>query len=535
MIKLTLKALPMAVLALGLNAGPAVAQGIDIPFFNEDNYPELISLPASAEATGLPAFIGEIAEPNALPPIFIPPNPYLAEQGRNGLHGDNYNSDVYNYPGPLGNNPQVSSRQIGAIGTCPTVVFDPNGNVVTVCIGLAQVRLFLMEPHSLEVLAEHSLPLRAAFAEGRFDELLTDSSGGGYFHVDNLGRALIGPANQQIETWEAVEVKKNQWEWQLVKAHNLSAVLDEGVQLQDAITDYHNRTWFTTSPGIVGYISEVTGQTEIIDLEEDLQNSLVLDLGTEGTETTAGYYIVTVEALYKLMTNVDGSIYVKWRKPYLNDAGDVGLLSTGSGTTPTAFGNNDDLIAIADNSAVRINLNVYVRETGEQICQFPMFDENASATENSPIGYGNDVVLENNAGYGGPFGDPLAVTPGLTRLHVKDDLSGCEQVWHNDELIGQTTPRLSTKTGLIYSYTVKAGTPIAGIIPTFGWYFTAIDWNTGEVVNETWVGSGPFWNNVLDPVTLGPDGTAYAGTLSGIMSIRDCQNFNANSGKCKDK
>ena len=32
-----------------------------------------------------------------------------------------------------------------------------------------------------------------------------------------------------------------------------------------------------------------------------------------------------------------------------------------------------------------------------------------------------------------------------------------------------------------------------------------------------------------------PTVPAYAGTLSGIMSIRDCQNFNANSGKCKDK
>ena len=525
------KTLPLALLALSLNAGAAFAQ--DIPLFNEGGYPELISLPETAAATGLPAFVGEVAEPNPLPPIFIPPNPYLEEQGRNGLHGDNYNSDVFNYPGPLGNNSQVSSRQIGAIGTCPTVVFDPNGNVVTVCIGLAQVRLFLMEPHSLEVLAEHSLPLRAAFAEGRFDELFTDSSGGGYFHVDNYGRALIGPANQQIETWQAVEVKKNRWEWQLVSAHDLTDVLEEGVHLQDAITDYYGRTWFTTSPGVVGYVNEITGQTETIALGEDLQNSLVVDVGAEGTETTAGYYMVTVEALYKLMTHADGTIYVKWRQPYLNDGGDVGLLSSGSGTTPTAFGNNDDMIAIADNAAERINLNVYMRDSGDLVCSHPMFEFGASATENSPIGYGNSVVLENNAGYGGPFGDPLLVEPGLTKITVKDDYSGCEENWYNTAVRAQTTPRLSTETGLVYSYSVKEGTPIAGIIPTFGWYFTSIDWETGDVVNEVWVGSGPFWNNVLDPVTLGPDGTAYVGTLSGLMSIRDCQDFK--NGKCKDK
>ena len=86
----------------------------------------------------------------------------------------------------------------------------------------------------------------------------------------------------------------------------------------------------------------------------------------------------------------------------------------------------------ADNSAERIHINVYLRESGQQICQFPMFEEGASATENSPIGYGNDVVLENNAGYPGPFGDPLLTTAGLTRVHVREDLSGCELVWHTD-------------------------------------------------------------------------------------------------------
>ena len=48
--------------------------------------------------------------------------------------------------------------------------------------------------------------------------------------------------------------------------------------------------------------------------------------------------------------------------------------------------------------------------------------------EQRVVGYGNDIVLENNAGYPGPFGDPLLTVPGLTRVHVREDLSGCEQV-----------------------------------------------------------------------------------------------------------
>lgn len=164
---------------------------------------------------------------------------------------------------------------------------------------------------------------------------------------------LIGPANQRIETWQAVEVKRNRWEWQLVSFHDLAETLGEGVSLQDAITDYDGRTWFTTSPGIVGYVDELSDQIETIELGEDLQNSLVV-------EPWGGVYIVTVEALYKLVTDENGIISVNWRQAYKNDGGQGGLLSTGSGTTPTAFGDNDDLIAIADNSAGKINLNVYL-------------------------------------------------------------------------------------------------------------------------------------------------------------------------------
>ena len=306
---------------------------------------------------------------------------------------------------------------------------------------------------------------------------------------------------------------KPSFRWELSASHDLSEVLGAGVHLQDALTDYVGRTWFTTSPGMVGYVDELTGVVETIALGEDLQNSLVV-------EPAGGVYIVTVQALYRLSLDASGAIQVDWRQPYQNDGGEVGLLSTGSGTTPTAFGENDDLIAIADNAAGRIHLNVYVRETGEQVCEFPMFEEGRSATENSPIGYGNDLVLENNAGYAGPFGNAMLTEPGLTRIRVRSDYSGCDLVWHTREFRAQTTPRLSTATGLIYTYAVKPGVPVWGI-PTTGWYFTAVDWETGESVYEVWVGNGGEWNNVLDPVTLGPDGAAYVGTKNGLMTIRD--------------
>jgi len=537
-VAVTLAFVLVALLALANLEGRASAQGI-LP---EREYSELISFPATPEELGLPRFVDSEAIPNPLPPIFIPPNDFLAEQGRNSLHGDNYNSDTLNYDAPLGIDPIVSSRQLGLLAaTCPTVVFDSYGNVVTICIGIARVRLFLMDPHSLEVLAEQELPLRAWVAAGRPEDITTDSSGGGYFHVDQFGRALVGVSNQRIQRWEALQVKNKQWEWVLVDDYDLAAYLgDPDAPLQDALPDYAGRLWFTTQPGIIGYLDETTGDVKTCVLGdgdgdgngdcdgdgdgdgdgEFLQNGFAVDID-------GAIYAVTVEALYRLEVDQDGLIFVAWRQAYLNDGGQGGLLSQGSGTTPTLFGDNNDLVAIADNSAGRIHLNVYRRQDGVQICQFPMFEEGASATENSPIGYGNDLVLENNAGYPGPFGDPLLTTPGLTRVHVREDrgkcvedLSCCDLIWHTTEFRAQTTPRLSTATGLIYTYSVKEGQPVLGI-PINGWYFGALDWETGERAFEVWVGNGGFWNNVLDPVTLGPDGTAYVGTKNGLMAIRD--------------
>lgn len=508
---LTLALVFVTFLVLASAGGRASANGA-LP---DSEYPELLSLPGTPEDIGLPRFVGSEAVPAPLPPISITANEFLAEQGRNSLHGDNYNSDTLNYDAPLGIDPVVSSRQLGLLAaTCPTVVFDAYGNVMTICIGIARVRLFLMDPHSLEVLAEQELPLRAWVEAGRPEDITTDSSGGGYFHADQFGRALVGVANQRIQRWEALQVSNKKWEWQLVDDYDLRPILNnEDAPLQDAIPDYAGRLWFTTQPGIIGYLDENTGEVVTLELGEFLQNGFAID--AEGS-----IYAVTVDALYRLSVDTDGSIGVVWRRPYLNDGGQGGLLSQGSGTTPTLFGDNDDLVAIADNSAGRININVYRRESGEQICQFPVFDEGASATENSPIGYGNNVVLENNAGYPGPFGNPQLTTAGLSRVRVRTDYSGCDLVWHTTEFKAQTTPRLSTATGLIYTYSVKAGQPFLGI-PTNGWYFGALDWETGERAYEVWVGNGTNWNNVLDPVTIGPDGTAYVGTKNGLMAIRD--------------
>ena len=80
----------------------------------------------------------------------------------------------------------------------------------------------------------------------------------------------------------------------------------------------------------------------------------------------------------------------------------------------------------------------------------------ASATENSLITAGRSLIVENNYGYQDPFGpNSGAVTePGFARVDVNKKLTDCKLKWTNTEVRAPTVvPKLSTKTGLIYTYT----------------------------------------------------------------------------------
>ncbi|MGF1754858.1 hypothetical protein L4C33_14840, partial [Vibrio makurazakiensis] len=138
----------------------------------------LISQPASALETGVPEFIGEVVEANSLPEHSLPvDNPYLSALGKNGLHYDNYNSDVTNFSGPLGNAYTLTSHRLNAQAiACPTILFNRQELLVTVCLEYGATRLLLIEPNSLSIIAEHELPPK--LNKG-------DASGGGYAHLDN--------------------------------------------------------------------------------------------------------------------------------------------------------------------------------------------------------------------------------------------------------------------------------------------------------------------------------------------------------------
>jgi hypothetical protein len=182
-----------------------------------------------------------------------------------------------------------------------------------------------------------------------------------------------------------------------------------------------------------------------------------------------------------------------------------------------------DLVNMADNADPQMHVNVYRRakdvEGKRLICSVPVFMPGQSATEDSLISTDQSMVVQNNYGYRLPkdVANGRTTKPGFTRIDIDEDRNGCHIVWTNMDVSEPiVTPVLSLATGLIYAYTKPKGPA-----NTDAWYFTAIDFQTGEVVYQVLAGTGGLYNAHCTIFTLGPDGAAYLGVWGGIVKLKD--------------
>jgi hypothetical protein len=201
-----------------------------------------------------------------------------------------------------------------------------------------------------------------------------------------------------------------------------------------------------------------------------------------------------------------------------------GNIHHGSGSTPNLFG---DLVAIYDN-ANPINVQFHNRSDGALVGSIP-----ASAvpgTENAPIGMARtgpsgteySLIVENNYGWTHytDLNNGQSTGGGITRVDlIPDGVGGytTTEVWTSPEYAPTCVPKLSLATGLIYVYTKP---PRVDGLDAF--YFTAIDFETGETVWSICTGTGFLYDNNWAPVNLGSQGgTAYIGALGGMVMVQD--------------
>ena len=461
-------------------------------------------IPEGPQAGSLKAFIGSPATQRPVEAADPPRHPFMAPNSRSNMHVDAYQTDVHQGPGPLGRDMRRVETFLSS--ECASITFDSRGRIVTVCVGLDGPKLFLMDPQTLETLATFPLPPRAPGGGNVF----TDFGGGGYFYLDERDRAVIPTTSRHVMV---VRQNADGSAFELERDYDLSSAVAPGDKIISALPDFSGRLWFVSQMGIVGIVDRTTGAVAALPLRERIENSFaVADDG--------GVFVVTETAMYRLDAGASGFPVTTWREVYENSGiAKPGQVGAGSGTTPTLIGR--DLVAITDN-ADPMNVVVYRRapstDSSRTVCVQPVFEKGASATDNSLIAAGRAIVVENNYGYSGPTStqDGKTTTPGLERVDLDADGTGCRSVWRSKEVAPSVVPKLSAANGIVYTYT-KDPQPDG----QDAWYLTALDFRTGETLYKRLGGEGLGHNNNYAPITLGPDGTAYVGVLGGLIGLRD--------------
>jgi len=464
----------------------------------------------------LPAFQGAAATADPLPPsktTFAPQNPFMASNPNSNIHNDTWMTDAYpTRSGPLGNS-LVATSEAKPPAVCGSLTFDSRGRIVSVCPSAGvgpQVRI--IDPNTLATIATYDLP-NAPDPPGT--KTYQNFSGGGFFFLDNHDQIWVPTKTDHIYVLgESADGSS----FVLRRDYDLNSVLDDSTErITSALPDFSGLIWFVSKKnGKVGTLDPNTGAIHVKVTGEEIENSFAVD--------ESGVYIVSDKRMYRFEAKHDGAPRIVWQAGYPN-SGIVkpGQVDAGSGTTPTIM--TGGYVAITDN-ADPMDVVVYRTKKGWQhnekhriVCEVPVFHKGASATENSLIGSGNALIVENNFGYQDPFGpNGGAVTePGFARVDVNPDGSGCTKVWENHDARAPTVvPKLSARTGLIYTYT-RPPDPSG----SQGYYWTAIDFRSGQTVWNRFAGAGLLFNNNYAGLALGPNGSAYLGVIGGMVSLRD--------------
>ena len=277
------------------------------------------------------------------------------------------------------------------------------------------------------------------------------------------------------------------------------------------------------------------------DTREEIQNSY--------STSKDGVFIISNVALYKFHFNEETKrieIHPKWVESLKN--GDLfydndftikpGHLNAGSGTTPTLM--DDRFVAIGDNDTSQINMCIYDQETGKLLFKHKVFEDGASACENSIVAYKNSFVMANTYGYVDPF-RTNATAGGIARFDYNTSTGTFElnTEWPATGLFDPktATPKLSARSGMIYVYN-RTDEDSDGYSD---WQLTAVDFRTGYRVfsirpsfakkqfkdNIGFISKAfslgtknydqKVFNNIWATYAFGPGNTIYIGAYRGFI------------------
>ncbi|MFG2589852.1 hypothetical protein [Streptomyces sp. NPDC048438] len=441
-----------------------------------------------------------------------PHNPFAGPDGTATMHGDTGSSDTTPLAGP-GAGTLTSSRTALA-SACPTVLVGADGYPVALCTPIfGQVpTVHLLDPDDGSSLASLKLTKGSLL-------------GGVYAYIDHQDRLVVADGSRSLLRVGHHRDGEGDWSLRIDRSLSLASAIPEGDAVTGLSPDWEGRVWFATGGGVVGTADDTTGTVKALSLPAGERVANSISTAPEGTAVT------TTHATY-LLTAEGGTPTIRWRKEYdRGSARKPGLLSWGSGSTPTFFGpaEGTEYVAVVDNADTAANLKVYRTADGSDVCSVPVLRAaNGPGSENSPVGAGRSVFVAGTYGYpypAVPEGTGTSVPSsadfagGLTRVDVRADGSGCSLVWDN-ALRSAAVPKLSTADGMLHTVVrdpLIPGTEGTSLLDPYR--YVQIDPGSGRITRSTNVGVGSLYDTLQMAGTIAPDGAYLQGTVTGVLRI----------------
>lgn len=491
-------------------------------------------IPDTQPAVDAPLFLGQntFANPLAKSTAVTP--------SLGTVRADSANSAVSDGPGPVGKSPVTGSAEDAALFP---LLWDHRGGLTAGCQaqlapGIAKACLAAVDPVTLIVKGRWLPPEQDLIVAGAA--------------IDDQRRVVVPTIQGHVFVVQRGDDDQVP-PLRVLRDIDVSASLAPAEVLLATTEDADGNIWFTTGAAAGGGGATATSTTagyvtpggQVVTANFAQQ---IVETGMAVAQSDV--FVVTAPAgppaqaaatgsLYDL-TATNGQVQTVWQERY--DAGvgrKPGGFTRGAGSAVVVLG--DSYLAITDNADPQAHLLVYQRgvvTTGvargtepRLLCQVALFDPGSSAVVAAPIGYSSDgtvsvivangyrapPVVTNPAADNSPANNMNGMAPGLTRVDVAADGSGCTSVWTAPLRI-KAGPVLSTVTGLVYGYSQDEARADAG---SYVWYFVAVDYRSGRVMWRQRAGAGGTKNDNFLPTSLGPNRTLYQAMPLGVTWMRD--------------
>lgn len=394
-------------------------------------------------------------------------------------------------PGPLGESPTVDTAWLG-MQQCAELDVDDRARLVALCHGPGGAQLRVLDAASLRPLATKTMP---AAVDGQDCDTAV---------VTDEDRVVVATADRRLLVLSTSDAEGG-----------ADLTIDRVVDLAGRMSDEDclvapgvaggGTPWFVTRAGGVGTVGH--RRTDVVDLGDEV-------VAPPRIAADGSAYVVTSAELVRLIHGRRGP-HVLWRSAY--DGGSEPVRPAAAGSPAVLLGGGLVAFTTTSGGAGPPQVVVVDGADGSRVCHTAVFGSGARVAGRLLAVGPRSLVLQSAEDAG-----VLAVLPGragsgtVIRVDVDVATGTCEVRW-NVAAHAVGAPAVSLPTGLVYAATRPQSWWAADAS-----YLTALDARTGRRAFAVRTGLG-WMRASRGTVTLGPDGSAYLATPTGLVRVHDRQ------------